>query len=183
MLCIFIQQNLNVILHVCVIKQFSFHLHAERNSLYLVVCSSNIMKSRQLFISYSKLFLTCSSFLKFECFVMVLGSTVSLYIVIVLDFELVWYYIPIKFYLSVPLGLQTLFLFICLISASGLLFAGIPGCAKSALCRELLNAPGGLGDDRPINSLMGDLIKGISLSRRCFKLIRFEFEFSVSGIF
>ncbi|XP_062171896.1 tRNA ligase 1 isoform X3 [Alnus glutinosa] len=39
-------------------------------------------------------------------------------------------------------------------------FPGIPGCAKSALCKELLNAPGGLGDDRPINSLMGDLIKG-----------------------
>lgn len=39
-------------------------------------------------------------------------------------------------------------------------FPGIPGCAKSALCRELLNAPGGLGDDRPVQSLMGDLIKG-----------------------
>ncbi|XP_030506029.2 tRNA ligase 1 [Cannabis sativa] len=39
-------------------------------------------------------------------------------------------------------------------------FPGIPGCAKSALCKELLNAPGGLGDDRPIQSLMGDLIKG-----------------------
>lgn len=39
-------------------------------------------------------------------------------------------------------------------------FPGIPGCAKSALCRELVNAPGGLGDDRPMHSLMGDLIKG-----------------------
>lgn len=39
-------------------------------------------------------------------------------------------------------------------------FPGIPGCAKSALCRELVNAPGGLGDDRPMRSLMGDLIKG-----------------------
>ncbi|KAJ6303765.1 hypothetical protein OIU77_017608 [Salix suchowensis] len=39
-------------------------------------------------------------------------------------------------------------------------FPGIPGCAKSALCKELLNAPGGLGDDRPVLSLMGDLIKG-----------------------
>ncbi|XVF19501.1 hypothetical protein REPUB_Repub11eG0115900 [Reevesia pubescens] len=39
-------------------------------------------------------------------------------------------------------------------------FPGIPGCAKSALCRELLNAPGALGDDRPVQSLMGDLIKG-----------------------
>ncbi|KAL4189279.1 hypothetical protein AMTRI_Chr08g206200 [Amborella trichopoda] len=39
-------------------------------------------------------------------------------------------------------------------------FPGIPGCAKSALCKEILNVPGGLGDSRPINSLMGDLIKG-----------------------
>ncbi|KAH7661894.1 tRNA ligase phosphodiesterase domain-containing protein [Dioscorea alata] len=39
-------------------------------------------------------------------------------------------------------------------------FPGIPGCAKSALCKEILNTPGGLGDDRPIQSLMGDLIKG-----------------------
>ncbi|KAF3453988.1 hypothetical protein FNV43_RR04431 [Rhamnella rubrinervis] len=39
-------------------------------------------------------------------------------------------------------------------------FPGIPGCAKSALCKELLNAPGGFGDDRPVQSLMGDLIKG-----------------------
>ncbi|KAM3739526.1 hypothetical protein ACB098_08G030300 [Castanea mollissima] len=39
-------------------------------------------------------------------------------------------------------------------------FPGIPGCAKSALCKELLTSPGGLGDDRPVNSLMGDLIKG-----------------------
>lgn len=39
-------------------------------------------------------------------------------------------------------------------------FPGIPGCAKSALCKELLSAPGGLGDDRPVHSLMGDLVKG-----------------------
>ncbi|KAL2488867.1 RNA ligase [Forsythia ovata] len=39
-------------------------------------------------------------------------------------------------------------------------FPGIPGCAKSALCKEILSAPGGLGDDRPVHSLMGDLIKG-----------------------
>ncbi|KAL0533877.1 hypothetical protein IC582_028148 [Cucumis melo] len=46
--------------------------------------------------------------------------------------------------------------------AEGLIvfFPGIPGCAKSALCREILNAPGALGDDRPVNTLMGDLIKG-----------------------
>ncbi|KAK9124336.1 hypothetical protein Sjap_013938 [Stephania japonica] len=39
-------------------------------------------------------------------------------------------------------------------------FPGIPGCAKSALCKEIQSAPGGLGDDRPIHSLMGDLIRG-----------------------
>ncbi|KAK0605172.1 hypothetical protein LWI29_023698 [Acer saccharum] len=39
-------------------------------------------------------------------------------------------------------------------------FPGIPGCAKSALCKELLNAPGKIEDDRPVHSLMGDLIKG-----------------------
>lgn len=39
-------------------------------------------------------------------------------------------------------------------------FPGIPGCAKSALCKELLNSQGTLGDDRPVHSLMGDLIKG-----------------------
>ncbi|KAI4334436.1 hypothetical protein L6164_019131 [Bauhinia variegata] len=39
-------------------------------------------------------------------------------------------------------------------------FPGIPGCAKSSICKELLNVQGGLGDDRPIYSLMGDLIKG-----------------------
>ncbi|XP_058202693.1 tRNA ligase 1-like [Rhododendron vialii] len=39
-------------------------------------------------------------------------------------------------------------------------FPGIPGCAKSALCKEIVNAPEGLGDDRRVNSLMGDLIKG-----------------------
>ncbi|CAG7867414.1 unnamed protein product [Brassica rapa] len=46
--------------------------------------------------------------------------------------------------------------------AEGLIvfFPGIPGCAKSALCKELLNAPGGLGDDRSVHTLMGDLVKG-----------------------
>ncbi|KAF9589671.1 hypothetical protein IFM89_026926 [Coptis chinensis] len=39
-------------------------------------------------------------------------------------------------------------------------FPGIPGCGKSALCKEILNATGGLGDDRPVCSYMGDLIKG-----------------------
>nr|XP_043613270.1 tRNA ligase 1 [Erigeron canadensis] len=39
-------------------------------------------------------------------------------------------------------------------------FPGIPGCAKSALCKEILSATGALEDDRPIHSLMGDLIKG-----------------------
>ncbi|KAK8459100.1 hypothetical protein SEVIR_2G072500v4 [Setaria viridis] len=39
-------------------------------------------------------------------------------------------------------------------------FPGIPGCAKSALCKEILDTPGGLGDNRPLHSLMGDLIKG-----------------------
>ncbi|CAH2038619.1 unnamed protein product [Thlaspi arvense] len=39
-------------------------------------------------------------------------------------------------------------------------FPGIPGCAKSALCKELLNAPEGFGDDRPVHTLMGDLVKG-----------------------
>ncbi|KAF7805558.1 tRNA ligase 1 isoform X1 [Senna tora] len=38
-------------------------------------------------------------------------------------------------------------------------FPGIPGSAKSALCKELLNTPGGFGDDRPVHSLMGDLVK------------------------
>lgn len=42
-----------------------------------------------------------------------------------------------------------------------LLFTGIPGCAKSALCKEILTTPGGLGDNRPLHSLMGDLIKGM----------------------
>ncbi|XP_073021614.1 tRNA ligase 1-like isoform X9 [Primulina eburnea] len=39
-------------------------------------------------------------------------------------------------------------------------FPGVPGCAKSALCEEILSTPGGLGDDRPVCSLMGDRIKG-----------------------
>uniref|UniRef100_A0ACD5XYW8 Uncharacterized protein n=1 Tax=Avena sativa TaxID=4498 RepID=A0ACD5XYW8_AVESA len=37
---------------------------------------------------------------------------------------------------------------------------GIPGCAKSALCKEILEMPGGLGDNRPLHSLTGDLIGG-----------------------
>lgn len=39
-------------------------------------------------------------------------------------------------------------------------FPGIPGCAKSALCKELLKARGGLFGDRLVQSLMGDLTKG-----------------------
>ncbi|KAL7126492.1 hypothetical protein ABFS83_14G191300 [Erythranthe nasuta] len=39
-------------------------------------------------------------------------------------------------------------------------FPGIPGCAKSALCKEIMSAPGGLGDDRPVHHLMGDLFQG-----------------------
>ncbi|KAJ4766031.1 RNA ligase isoform 3 [Rhynchospora pubera] len=39
-------------------------------------------------------------------------------------------------------------------------FPGIPGCAKSALCKEIINTPGGLSDNRPMHSLMGDLRKG-----------------------
>uniref|UniRef100_A0ACD5Y6D5 Uncharacterized protein n=1 Tax=Avena sativa TaxID=4498 RepID=A0ACD5Y6D5_AVESA len=39
-------------------------------------------------------------------------------------------------------------------------FPGIPGCAKSALCKEILEMPGGLGDNRPLHSLTGDLIGG-----------------------
>ncbi|XP_057782702.1 tRNA ligase 1 [Salvia miltiorrhiza] len=38
-------------------------------------------------------------------------------------------------------------------------FPGIPGCAKSALCKEIMSSPERLGDDRPVHSLMGDLIK------------------------
>lgn len=38
-------------------------------------------------------------------------------------------------------------------------FPGIPGCGKSALCKELLNDPGDLADARTIHSLMGDLVK------------------------
>ncbi|KAI5080907.1 hypothetical protein GOP47_0004090 [Adiantum capillus-veneris] len=46
--------------------------------------------------------------------------------------------------------------------AKGLLifFPGIPGCAKSALCRALLDVPGGLGTGKPMHSLMGDMTKG-----------------------
>ncbi|GJZ07019.1 tRNA ligase 1 [Tanacetum coccineum] len=39
-------------------------------------------------------------------------------------------------------------------------FPGIPGCAKSALCKEILGASGGFEDDRPIHILVGDLIEG-----------------------
>ncbi|XP_002993571.2 tRNA ligase 1 [Selaginella moellendorffii] len=48
------------------------------------------------------------------------------------------------------------------IKAKGLLvfFPGIPGCAKSALCKEIISTPGGIGDKRPMKSLMGDMIKG-----------------------
>ena len=43
-----------------------------------------------------------------------------------------------------------------------LLISGIPRCAKYALCRELANASGGLRNDQPMHSLMGDLIKGMT---------------------
>lgn len=39
-------------------------------------------------------------------------------------------------------------------------FPGIPGCAKSALCRELLESRDGLGNGKPMHSLMGDMTKG-----------------------
>lgn len=39
-------------------------------------------------------------------------------------------------------------------------FSGIPGCAKSALCKELLQHPGDIGNSRPVESLMGDMTKG-----------------------
>lgn len=39
-------------------------------------------------------------------------------------------------------------------------FPGIPGCAKSALCKEILKTPDVFGDNRPVHSLMGDMIKG-----------------------
>ncbi|XP_021746101.1 tRNA ligase 1-like [Chenopodium quinoa] len=39
-------------------------------------------------------------------------------------------------------------------------FPGIPGCAKSALCRELLKDPSAFGEGRHVQSLMGDLTKG-----------------------
>lgn len=42
-----------------------------------------------------------------------------------------------------------------------ILLSGIPGCAKSALCEQILNTPGGLGDNRPLHSLMGDRTKGM----------------------
>ncbi|CAM0877320.1 unnamed protein product [Alopecurus aequalis] len=38
-------------------------------------------------------------------------------------------------------------------------FPGIPGCAKSTLCNELLKMPDGLGDNRPLHCLIGDLTK------------------------
>ena len=50
------------------------------------------------------------------------------------------------------------------------MISGIPGSAKSALCKELLNAPGGLGDGMPVHSLMGDLVKGILKCRILSKL-------------
>lgn len=42
-----------------------------------------------------------------------------------------------------------------------ILFLGIPGCAKSALCKHIKSALEGLEDDRPVHSLMGDDIKGV----------------------
>ncbi|KAM0915368.1 hypothetical protein ACQ4PT_010904 [Festuca glaucescens] len=43
-------------------------------------------------------------------------------------------------------------------------FPGIPGCAKSALCNEILKMPGGLGDNRPLHSLEGDRTKGTDIN-------------------
>lgn len=43
--------------------------------------------------------------------------------------------------------------------------SGIPGCGKSALCKEILRSLGGLGDGRPVHSLMGDLTKGAYFCR------------------
>lgn len=40
-------------------------------------------------------------------------------------------------------------------------FIGIPGCGKSALCKEIVSSSGGLKDGRPVHSLMGDLTKGV----------------------
>ncbi len=105
-------------------------------------------------------------------FIIVLCATIYFFVVIVLDFEMLMLFRFCAF------GTLDTALCICLITTSGLPFAGIPGCAKSALCKELINAPGGLEDDRPVNSLMGDLIKGMTLSR-CLKLMPFEFESSV----
>ena len=105
-------------------------------------------------------------------FIIVLCATIYFFVVIVLDFE------PLMLFRFCAFGTLDTALCICLITTSGLPFAGIPGCAKSALCKELINAPGGLEDDRPVNSLMGDLIKGMTLSR-CLKLMPFEFESSV----
>ncbi|GAU14656.1 hypothetical protein TSUD_97200, partial [Trifolium subterraneum] len=55
----------------------------------------------------------------------------------------------------------SIFLWCCLkLTFKGFyLLPGIPGCAKSALCKELQNVQGGLLN-RPVLSLMGDLIKG-----------------------
>ncbi|XP_063937149.1 tRNA ligase 1 isoform X2 [Daucus carota subsp. sativus] len=39
-------------------------------------------------------------------------------------------------------------------------FPGIPGCGKSALCKEILCSTGKLWDGLPVHSLMGDLTKG-----------------------
>lgn len=69
-----------------------------------------------------------------------------------IDYSVVDVGLPIISIFSFSTAMQ---LSICCFSLSG-----IPGCAKSALCKELLNAQGGLGDDRPVHSLMGDLIKG-----------------------
>lgn len=63
-------------------------------------------------------------------------------------------------------GSQSGHLLHVLILLSWLEFSGLPGSAKSALCKELLQAPGGMGDERPIQSLMGDLVKGTLYSRK-----------------
>lgn len=58
-------------------------------------------------------------------------------------------------------------------------FSGIPGCAKSALCKELLNAPGGFADDRPVHTLMGDLVKGILECRVFWSKLLWSLNFAM----
>ena len=43
--------------------------------------------------------------------------------------------------------------------------SGIPGCAKSAICKEIMASADGLGSRLAIHSLMGDMIKGLCPAR------------------